>query len=263
MARMAIDVYPTRPARFGYGWLIASGLLIAVYLITYLFIPDRFSTFAGTYAVAPLLWFLLLGVVIFLSRRARSDRAYIQSVILVGLVLGVFQIACLIIAGMIAGFGQSPYSHSVKDIFLNLLVWVPPLIALEFTRSYLLKPFSRRHTALMLALTTLLFAFIMVPLSRYSTLDEYERFLPFAGGTGLPLLAENMLAGVLVLLGGPWAAIAYRGALEAYEWFSPILPDLAWIVTAFVGTLAPVAGYLALQSLYGREFDAQAAKPKA
>jgi signal peptidase len=68
---------------------------------------------------------------------------------------------------------------------------------------------------------------------------------PFLGEVLLPYLAEDVLASTLALAGGPLPSLAYRGMLQGYQWLFPILPQLPWTVTAFVGTMVPAL------SLYG------------
>jgi signal peptidase len=43
---------------------------------------------------------------------------------------------------------------------------------------------------------------------------------------------------MLALLGGPWAAVVYRGVIEAAEWLSPALPALTWSQTALASAVA-------------------------
>jgi signal peptidase len=45
--------------------------------------------------------------------------------------------------------------------------------------------------------------------------------------------------------------LIYRGMLQGYQWLFPILPQLPWTVTAFVGTLAPALGLVLLQATRG------------
>jgi signal peptidase len=50
----------------------------------------------------------------------------------------------------------------------------------------------------------------------------------------------------LAISAGPLASIAYLGVTQAFEWLSPILPDLPWLGAAFVGALIPVLGLMVL-----------------
>jgi signal peptidase len=38
------------------------------------------------------------------------------------------------------------------------------------------------------------------------------------------------------------------GILQAFEWFSPVLPDLDWALMALIGTLGPAIGFLIIQN---------------
>jgi signal peptidase len=46
----------------------------------------------------------------------------------------------------------------------------------------------------------------------------------------------------LALTGGPLASFAYRFTITAFEWLSPILPDLPWILKTVLGVALPVLG---------------------
>ena len=234
-------------------WVLILSLVIAVYLITYLALPHLFSGFVRTYVAQPILWCSLCAAVLLASRSPAGKLRFAKSFVWLGLLLGVFQIACLVIAGLVYGFGDSPYSHRAYPIFLSFAFWASALVAIEFSRAFLLERFSRRHTTLVVGIITLLFAVTMVPLARFIALTRGGDPMPFLGGTFLPLLAENLLAAFLVLLGGPLSAIAYRGTLDAFEWLSPILPNLTWTVKAFAATLAPIIGFMLAQTVYPTE----------
>jgi signal peptidase len=155
----------------------------------------------------------------------------------------------MVIGGLFCGFGRSPYSFTPQGIFINLIFVGTALVAMELSRAYIINRFGKRHTILILALVALLFTMLSLPLGRFMVLGEPLATVTFLGGDGIPLLAENLLACFLAFLGGPIPAIAYRGILEAFEWFSPILPDLSWGIKALVGTIVPAVGFLAVQSL--------------
>ena len=66
----------------------------------------------------------------------------------------------------------------------------------------------------------------------------------------MPNMSESLLATFFALLGGPVAAIAYRGVLLGFEWFSPILPSLSWVLVGFLGTVAPLVGFMIVEGRY-------------
>jgi signal peptidase len=82
----------------------------------------------------------------------------------------------------------------------------------------------------------------------WGSLTSPQQVLALAGGRLLPLLSEGLLAALLVWLGGPLPAMAYRAVWLLFEWLSPILPNLNWLWTAFIGTLVPLVGFFYLQN---------------
>jgi len=168
---------------------------------------------------------------------------------LTAILVGVFQIALFVLAGVLAGFGESPYAHRPHVIALNVLYVGTRLGGQEMARWYLVFSLGRRGTFLGLTIAWALLWVVTVPLSQFGNLTSLEAGFPTLGRTLLPSASEGMLATYLVLLGGPLASIAYRGTLAAFEWLSPILPNLRWTLYAFLGVLAPTLGLLIVRDL--------------
>ena len=225
-------------------------LVAAIYLVINQVLPGRISGFASSYVVQPLLWCSLAVAVLAVRRAQRAKTDFAPPALWIGLLLGAFHVAVLLIAALFteSGFGGSPYAHSIRYLLLNTVFFGTAVVGLEFSRAHLLSSFSKRHTTALLFLTALLYTFLMVPLVQLTRLTDS---FPFVDGNYLPLLAQNMVASSLALVGGPVSSIAYWGILRAFEWYSPILTDLPWILNAFAGTLAAVIGLLVLQSFYG------------
>jgi signal peptidase len=68
----------------------------------------------------------------------------------------------------------------------------------------------------------------------------------------LPAAAESLLATFLAATGGPLVAFAYRGTLAAFEWVSPVLPNLPWAAKALFGTLAPALALVFVRDALNR-----------
>lgn len=237
--------------------------VLAAYLLIHFAVPLVFSGFARTYVVQPVVWSLLsLTLLLLLAAHGIIGRMRLgwSRFLLLGLALGVFQVACTGTAGLLTSFGTSPYSHDLYHMFLNFVFWGTAMVAIELSRAYILRSFSPRHILPVVALVSLFFTVIMIAPAKYKLLGGSMEPLSFFGGTFLPLLAQNMLACFLALAGGPLAAIAYRGVLAAFEWFSPILPDLPWITKAFVETMAPVMGLLIVQAFADSEPETRTVK---
>jgi len=229
---------------------IILGVLAAIYLVINLALPRIGHGFITTYVVQPIIWGGLIFFILRLPRLQPAGKWQLrQDLPKLALMIGGFQVFCLVIGGLFCGFGKSPYSFTPQGIFINLIFVGTALVAMELSRAYIINSFSKRHTILILALVALLFTMLSLPLGRFMGLGEPLQTVTFLGGDGIPLLAENLLACLLAFLGGPIPAIAYRGVLQAFEWFSPILPNLSWGIKALLGTVVPALGFLAVHSL--------------
>jgi len=107
-----------------------------------------------------------------------------------------------------------------------------------------------RNITLIIGLITILFMLINIRFMDITTLsvNEPATIAQFIGVTVIPLLAMSLLASYLAYLGGALAAIGYMGILQAFEWFSPILPDLDWALIALIGTIGPALGFILIQN---------------
>ena len=126
------------------------------------------------------------------------------------------------------------------------------LLGIEFSRAYLIKKWTltRRNITLVLGLTTILFVIISLTIAELSilTTDDPLKLIVFLGETVIPLVAMGLFASYLAYLGGATAAIGYMGTLQVFQWFSPVLPNTPWALTALIGTLAPTIGFLIIQN---------------
>jgi signal peptidase len=229
---------------------IILGLIAGIYAVVNLLLPRLGHGFVATYVIQPIMWGLLISFVLCLPRPQPAGKWLLrQDLVKLALMIGGFQVFCLAIGGVFCGFGKSPYSFTPQGIVTNLVFAGSALVGMELSRAYIINSLGKRHTVLVLALVALLYTVLGFSLSRFMELGEPLRTVTFLGGDGIPLLAENLLASFLAFSGGPIPAIAYRGVLDAFEWFCPVLPDLAWGVKALVGTIAPALGFLAVVSV--------------
>lgn len=226
-----------------------------------LIIPDAFSGFIGAYVIRPSLW-ISLAIIVFLIAKQEGLNIWSfkkirrweigKTPLHAALLIGGFQVSLLVIAGLFAGFGESPYSSTPFGIATNLLFMVSALFGIELSRAYLIKKgtSTRRNITLILASVTILFMLVNVAPMAFTVLDfsDPAETVKFLGETIIPLLAMSLFASYLAYLGGALPAIGYMGILQAFEWFSPILPDLDWALMALIGTLGPAIGFLIIQN---------------
>ncbi len=239
-------------ARVGYHWWLVFGLVIAIYCLINLALPRLpISGFVGTYVVQPILWGLIAWAVLVLPKYRPVAKLNVRSAIIqLALMIGFFQVLFLVIGGLFSSFGKSPYSFTPLGIITNLIFVGSMLVGMELSRAWLINHLGRRHIFLALAFVGLLYTLLSIPLDRITGLRPELESITFLNSTLLPSLAENLLASLLALLAGPLAAIAYRGMLQAFWWFSPILPDLSWAFKGLIGTAMPIVGLVVVNSFY-------------
>jgi signal peptidase len=230
--------------RYGWGFLVLS--LLLGWALFNVALRNAIPAEANLYVLQPVFW-LYVALMAFGLRSAEGEPLRLldqRGLVATAAMLGGAQVAVMVLLGLLAGFGRSPYAHTWLIGSLNVWFVATRLVGVEAARWYLGQALGRRSAALGFLGAWLVPLFLLLPFGQYSQLGEAGSALRVAGQTLLPLTAENLLAAQLALSAGPLASLAYRGVLQGFEWLSPILPDLSWMVAAFVGVLVPIAGLL-------------------
>lgn len=234
-----------------YNWWLVFGLLAVIYCLINLILPRLpINTFARSYVIQPVLWgFLIWAILSLPGYRSAGGLRIRTTIIRLALVVGIFQVVLYVIGGLFSSFGESPYSFTPTGILTNLLYVGSMLVAMELSRAWLINHLGRKHTLLVVALVSVLFTLLSIPLARITGLKAELASISYINSTMLPLLAENMLASFLALMGGAVAAIAYRGLLLVFWWFIPILPNLPWAFKGLIGVVVPIVGLVVANTL--------------
>ncbi len=237
-----------QPALQRFGWLILVAWMGLVFVLVNFAFPAVVQADLSLYILQPIVWISLALLALGLTKvDGRSGLKLIQgNVVLTGFMLGGIQLAVGVILGLLLGFGHSPYARQATMVALNLWFFSTRLIGIEMGRWYLGKSVGKSSQPWGFLLAWLLPLALMIPVGQYAQLSQVSTAFSVTGQTLLPAMAELMLAASLVIEGGPLASIAYRGVLQAFEWLSPILPDLPWMAAALVGVVVPVLGMLVL-----------------
>jgi signal peptidase len=247
-----------------YNWWLVFGLLAAIYCLINLGLPRLpIDSFAKTYVIQPILWGLLAWAIVVLPRYRTAGGLRVKAAIIqLALMIGFFQVLLYVIGGLFSGFGKSPYAFTPKSILANLVFVGSMLAGMELSRAWLINRLGKKHTLLALLFIGVLYTLLSIPLARITGLTLDLSSIAFLNSTVLPALAENLLASFLALLGGPWVAIAYRGLLQAFWWFCPILPNLSWAFNGLIGTVVPIVGLVLANSLRSRRQPRQARRER-
>lgn len=215
--------------------------LIGFYLIKYTGIMSFVDSNLLSYWIMPGMWCVVIILcykyiprVHGMGKLKLRSNVYIWAFNCGALVIGVN-----LVAGFIQGFGKSPYSHSLTAIGMNLFVVGTALVGRECIRSYLVNTFLKRyHFSLyfIIGLMTL----TNINLLRIDNFQDVKGMTMFLAQQVGPELFENILATYLVLYGGPVASIIYLGLVRSFEWLSPILPNVDWLVKCVIGVGMPL-----------------------
>lgn len=221
-------------------------LLVILLLILYLLENSPISNY-----ILPIFW---LSAIVFISQirniRPSEKLKYRQTINFWAFYFALFFIIINLFAGLIAGFGRSPYNHSLIGIINNIILVGTPLVGRELIRSYVINSWTKKEKFLILICMAIIMTITSFSFNRYTSIASFTQLVEFSGQYFFPQFSNNILASFLVFLGGPISSIIYLGLVEGFHWLSPILPDIKWISQAFIGTLSPAVFMMILYYLH-------------
>jgi signal peptidase len=214
-------------------------------------LSGELSADTNVYIVRPAVWGGLGLLSLYLWRRV-SDRSLVERrFVLLALLASAFSVSTLICAGVLFGFGHSPYARDALHMSQNVWYLSTFIFGLEMSRSYLMAVWSKVNTALAFTCVSLVYAAVWLAPGQFEIVAVgNENSLHTFGSTFMPGVSESVMATFLASMGGPIPAFIYHLSLEAFRWLSPILPHLDWTVAAFVGTLTPAVAMLIVRDAY-------------
>lgn len=168
-------------------------------------------------------------------------------------IFGIFYLIIQGIAGIVFGFGKSPYRQDLWNVLYNSLIFGLPIISRELVRSYYINGYPHKSTIQPSIFLILIFTIIEYSIGKYTSLVNVKESVEFLGQYFMPTLAKQMLLTMLSVLGGPIPAIIYSVITEFSFYILPVLPNLNWLVSAFIGILTPIFSLFILQFLYKKE----------
>lgn len=225
------------------GTLATIGLVLIAYLGSS-FVAPLTPPLMNMYVIQPLLW-LLPAALVFRTLGLERAQLWQRSGLLLGaLTIGVAQIGGSVIAGLFAGFGRSPYAHTLTAVPATLWYGAALLVGRETARWFIARSLRRRNEFVAVLATTALFWITSLSPNGFQLLAEPRTAFPYLGQQVLPLLIQSLLLTYLALLGGPLTAMAYGGIVLLFEFLSPVLPDLPWALAAVIGVLIPLSGLM-------------------
>lgn len=196
--------------------------------------------------VEPIIWGVMSLLIVYAipKKHIKGQVKHKQTVYIWAFNAAVVFIIMSLIAGFFDGFGKSPYDHSLMGILQNSIIIGSALVGQELVRDYVLKSTLGRESKWPIPLMIGLMTFINLPLVQLTNMTGSQDVMIFVANIFLPTLSENMLATYLVVYAGPVASVIYLGLVEAFEWLSPILPDLSWLTKGMIGMSVPIGALI-------------------
>lgn len=151
-------------------------------------------------------------------------------------------------------FGKSPFDQHIISIIKNCFIFGLPIVVRELVRSYCINGNPHKTKIRTSIILICIFSLLEFTLSKYSDITNFQNLVEFLGEYFfLPTLCKHTLLTLLSYLAGPVPAIIYSFMVEFPPYILPILPDLNWLISAFIGILTPIFFIIVLQSLSKRE----------
>ncbi len=227
---------------------------LGIYALDNSFIRSLVGDSLLIYVLKPLLWCGIALAIFYLpALRYKSKLRTNNFINSWSFIFAVVLICVQVLAGLVDGLGKSPYDHSLSGIAINIFSVGAVLVGREFFRSYIVNLLTREENFRVFVAVSLLMTVLAFPLQKYLDLKGYEDIVKFSAQYFLPEFSKNFLATYLVFLRGPVPSLIFLGTLEAFNWLSPVIPDLQWITAACVGILTPVFMFTSMQSMFDVE----------
>ena len=156
--------------------------------------------------------------------------------------IGLFQVILLLSLGFVVGLGRSPYSHTPIMLMINGIFVLTYVLGREFSRAYILYRF-RKLKYIIIIVAVLYTVTTLFPTAYYVSTKPLE-ILKYVGSNVIPTFTQQLFASILSYYAGAYASSLYFLVVMGFEWFSPVLPNLDWMLKSFLTTLAPAIGYL-------------------
>ncbi|MFZ5352004.1 MAG: signal peptidase I [Bacillota bacterium] len=234
--------------------LLLAGLMLLLYIAESTPLVAAVGSLVFIYILKPLVW---TGIIVLIAAMPRVRAGGLMR--LRGMIsTWAFNFAVIFIiisigAGIIDGFGKSPYSNTITGMLNNLIILSTSITARELIRSYLVNSMTRKENYFIFILIAVFMTITNISINRFCNQTSYAKIVEFAAQYLAPEFCKNLLAVYLVYIGGAIPSIIYIGIMQFFQWYSPILPDLRWLTAGFIGILCPIFCLGIIQSIYGKE----------
>lgn len=219
--------------------LLIMGALLICFYINQTMLSDMGNMYA--YVINPLMH---IGIVILfkilISSPYTTNRFKKETIQYVLITMLIYAIVYLTL-GLLTGYGQNPYSTSLRGIAINLFVHASAFCSIEYIRYKLIHNVYKKDLSFIFVLIVILFSiidsgvfeFFTNPFTAYSIFKMF--FYRF-----LPSVFKNILFTYMALKVNCLPAIIYELMYYLILWLPPILPKAPWILESMLNMIFPL-----------------------
>lgn len=186
--------------------------------------------------------YILLG---YTKNRGITKKQTIQYIIIYCLIYFLL----IYFLGIITGFNNTPFSHSIKSLFKNIIPVLFIIVSKELVRYMLI--FKCRFNKKIVLFINIIFILIdIVTVINLYELNTILLIFTFIGEVLITTIYNNSFETIISYNVGPIPSIVYRMILELYVYIVPIVPNLDVYLTTVINVALPVLLILCLNKLY-------------
>lgn len=167
---------------------------------------------------------------------------------LIGLaaLVAFFQIFLGVFAGFFVGFALPSWNWSTIALTVQLPFLLVALVGTEMSRAALALGLGSRSSTQRLLLVSVFYAALTPTVSMYLDATTPAAAAEFVVRAMIPALAFSILATYFAYLGGFFCNFTLMGGMAAFNWFSPVLPDITWMVSSLISVMVAAFGFMML-----------------
>jgi len=205
--------------------LIPIYIFLLLYLVISFFIS--FTTSKLFLYLNPLLLLFISFITYYLTNgfRLRNRNKYSKSQNVVIIIISYCIIYYLL--GLIFGFLKNGHALTISGIFSNFISYFVVVILKEYIRYRMIFTNKKKTN---LVIVTMLFILLDIEFNSLVNLNSSVLFLRYIFKDFIPIILMNITSTYLVYRIGAVSNYIYRGVFGGIVLFSPILPNLNWLV---------------------------------
>lgn len=216
-------------------------VIIAYAIVYFLVIAKYIPNYASLISLGFIA--VITGVAFFIYKFAKSDLEGIRKKILYEMFIAIFiYFTFIYLLGIVTGFYQNPYSMRLSRIFLNSIVPLLTIIALELFR-YMYMTKNKDFKGAIAFGTTVITLFDIV-IAYYIFDMTLFNFFTFVTVTVLPLVFKNIVLSYITIKGGYQSCLVYVIPLGIFKYLVPVLPALGDYLNCIINITLPALIYV-------------------